>query len=260
MTLALESAVSDLTLETTDLLATVAQAINDSGIAGVGVSTILRTTGDGSAGTIDVYTITLTDATTTTFNVYNGSNGADGAGIGDMVKATFDTNDSGIVDDSELVNGLSVETAVPANALFSDTVFNDTAISAAVALNTTARHDHANKSTLDNFGEDGGGLPTYNGVTVDTTIAQRDVYDGFDSLDNTISLSANRGKLLRDVQDTQQTAINLNTAKVGITDEVNSNITGVTGADVITNMISLTQSEYDAIVTPHASTFYVIVG
>ena len=34
---------------------------------------------------------------------------------------------------------------------------------------------------------------------------------------------------------------------------------GVTGADAITNIVSLTQSEYDAI-TPHATTVYVIVG
>ena len=38
-----------------------------------------------------------------------------------------------------------------------------------------------------------------------------------------------------------------------------SDPTGVTGADAITNMLSLTQAEYDAI-TPNASTFYVIVG
>jgi hypothetical protein len=42
-------------------------------------------------------------------------------------------------------------------------------------------------------------------------------------------------------------------------DKVSSNTTGVTGADQITNMMSMTQAEYDAI-TPNASTFYVIVG
>ena len=39
---------------------------------------------------------------------------------------------------------------------------------------------------------------------------------------------------------------------------VPSNPTGVTGADAITNMMSLTQAEYDAI-TPNASTLYLIV-
>jgi len=40
---------------------------------------------------------------------------------------------------------------------------------------------------------------------------------------------------------------------------VASNITGITGADQVTNMVSLTQAEYDAI-TPNASTVYFIVG
>jgi len=57
-------------------------------------------------------------------------------------------------------------------------------------------HNHANKDTLDKFGEDGNGNPTYNGVAVDTTVAQRDVYDGLDSADNTISLAASVGPTL----------------------------------------------------------------
>lgn len=40
---------------------------------------------------------------------------------------------------------------------------------------------------------------------------------------------------------------------------VDSDPTGVTGADAITNIISLTQAEYDAI-TPDAATLYVITG
>lgn len=37
-----------------------------------------------------------------------------------------------------------------------------------------------------------------------------------------------------------------------------SDPSGVTGADAITNVMSLSQSEYDAITTPDASTLYVI--
>jgi hypothetical protein len=37
-----------------------------------------------------------------------------------------------------------------------------------------------------------------------------------------------------------------------------SNTTGITGADAVTNIVSLTQAEYDAIVPPNASTLYVI--
>ena len=59
-------------------------------------------------------------------------------------------------------------------------------------------HTHSNKTILDQFGEDGSGYPTYNGNKIDTVIAQRDVYDGLDSVDNTISLSANNGKVLND--------------------------------------------------------------
>ena len=45
------------------------------GPAGVGILSIRRTTGDGSAGTVDTYTVTYSDATTITFDVYNGKNG-----------------------------------------------------------------------------------------------------------------------------------------------------------------------------------------
>ncbi len=51
-----------------------------------------------------------------------------GSSGGDMTKAIYDTNDSGIVDDAELVNGLTVETAVPVGALFTDTPYDDTAV------------------------------------------------------------------------------------------------------------------------------------
>jgi hypothetical protein len=40
--------------------------------------------------------------------------------------------------------------------------------------------------------------------------------------------------------------------------KVSSNTAGITGADQITNMVSLTQAEYNAIVTKSASTLYVI--
>lgn len=41
---------------------------------------------------------------------------------------------------------------------------------------------------------------------------------------------------------------------------VRSNITGITGADRVTNIVTLTQAEYDAIGAPSASTIYFIVG
>ena len=39
---------------------------------------------------------------------------------------------------------------------------------------------------------------------------------------------------------------------------VQSDPTGVTGADAVTNMMSLTQAEYDAIGSPSATTLYLI--
>jgi hypothetical protein len=39
---------------------------------------------------------------------------------------------------------------------------------------------------------------------------------------------------------------------------VGSVVAGITGADAVTNIVSLTQAEYDAIGSPSASTFYII--
>jgi hypothetical protein len=41
---------------------------------------------------------------------------------------------------------------------------------------------------------------------------------------------------------------------------VESDTTGITGADQVSNIVTLTQAEYDAIGTPNASTVYIIVG
>ena len=92
----------------------------NTGATGNGIASVARTSGTGAAGTTDTYTITFTDSTTTTFGVYNG---ADGSGAGDMVKATYDTNNSGVVDNAEKVNGLTVLTAVPSGAVFTDTIY-----------------------------------------------------------------------------------------------------------------------------------------
>lgn len=48
------------------------------GDSGRGIKTITRTSGDGTAGTTDTYTITYTDNTTSAFAVYNGKDGTNG--------------------------------------------------------------------------------------------------------------------------------------------------------------------------------------
>jgi hypothetical protein len=94
----------------------------------------------------------------------------------------------------------------------------DTNLDNKIFQNTAQRHNHTNKSVLDNFGQDAEGSPTFNGVKVDTTIAQRDVYDGLDSNDNTTSLSAKQGRILNEKTNTQQGQINANNDKVSNVD------------------------------------------
>lgn len=58
-----------------------------TGDPGSSIRKIERTAGTGAAGTVDTYTVTLTDGTTTTFQVRNG---ADGQGAGDMTAEVYD--------------------------------------------------------------------------------------------------------------------------------------------------------------------------
>jgi len=48
--------------------------------------------------------------------------------FGDMVKEVYDRNDNGIVDNAEKVNNHNVYIDVPADAKFTDTVYDDTII------------------------------------------------------------------------------------------------------------------------------------
>lgn len=61
----------------------------------------------------------------TNYTVIEGS----GSGQGDMYTSVYDTDANGIVDNAEKVNNHTVETDVPANAVFTDTIYDDTAIS-----------------------------------------------------------------------------------------------------------------------------------
>jgi len=102
------------------------------------------------------------------------------------------------------------------------------------------------------------------GRTGNVTLAKADV--GLGNVDNTSDAN-------KPVSTATQTALNgkANTAhthaigdvtglQTALDAKVGSVTTGITGADQITNMVSLTQAEYDAIGTKSATTFYVIAG
>lgn len=56
-------------------------------------------------------------------------------GSGDMEKEVYDKNDNGIVDNAEKVNDHSVDADVPADAKFTDTIYDDTLINGRVRAN-----------------------------------------------------------------------------------------------------------------------------
>lgn len=68
----LDSAVEDALMEAQE-------SGKFDGADGRGIKSVVRTSGNGAAGTVDTYTITYTDNTTSTFQVRNGANGKDGA-------------------------------------------------------------------------------------------------------------------------------------------------------------------------------------
>ena len=69
------------------------------GTDGRGIVNIQRTGTDPSNPLKDIYTITYTDGTTSTFTVTNGSSG--GTTADTMLKSVYDTDDDGVVDNAE---------------------------------------------------------------------------------------------------------------------------------------------------------------
>lgn len=67
---------------------TQAQLESLRGPKGASIVSIIRTHGNGAPGTTDTYTVTMSDGTTSYFQVYNGK---DGAGSGDMTASVYDT-------------------------------------------------------------------------------------------------------------------------------------------------------------------------
>ena len=95
-------------------------ATGSTGATGRGISVIARTSGDGSAGTIDTYTITYSDSTTSTFNVYNGADGENGAGSGTVTSVglsvpTGFTAGSPVTSTGNLALGFATGYSLPTN-------------------------------------------------------------------------------------------------------------------------------------------------
>ncbi len=81
-----------------------------NGIDGQDIDHVNKTAGTGAPGTTDTYTVWGNLGETInlgTFTVYNGANGT---GTGDMLKATYDTTNNGIVDAAETVPWSGVST------------------------------------------------------------------------------------------------------------------------------------------------------
>ena len=100
-----------------DYIADLKQQVEDGDFDGTdGISPVVTMEKQGK-----VTTLTITDATGThTTEIRDGN---DGSGTGDMLKATYDTNDNGVVDNAEKVNNHTVNSDVPANAVFTDTTY-----------------------------------------------------------------------------------------------------------------------------------------
>lgn len=82
---------------------------------------------DGVSPTVEVepisggHKVTITDATgPKSFNVMNGVNGSGGDGSGDMLKAVYDSNNNGVVDDSEKLGGKTPDQYATADHTHSD--------------------------------------------------------------------------------------------------------------------------------------------
>ena len=109
-------------------------------------------------------------------------------GGGDMMKATYDSNGDGIVDNAAKVKVLTLQTAVPANATFTDTTYDEATTSKAGlqsagdkakldALPTAASLEstYAKKSDITSMYKYKGSVSSESGLP--TNAAVGDVYD-----------------------------------------------------------------------------------
>lgn len=143
-----------------------AGADGSNGVDGNSVDHISKTSGNSAPGTTDIYTMWGDVAETINLGTFAVYNGADGNGAGDMTKAVYDTTDNGIVDNAEKVNGHTVESDVPAGAVFTDTLttINDTLTSISTTEALSANQGYVLKGLIDNLTT----LLTSDDTTLDT--------------------------------------------------------------------------------------------
>ena len=131
-----ENGLRYLWLKITALLAEYVQAEDGKGLSSNDFTDTLLSKLNGIAAGADktsILNVLTSDSTTAALSAAQGkelkrlidsiNTGMEDLGAGDMLKSVYDTNANGIVDNAEKVNGLTVQTAVPANAKFTDTVY-----------------------------------------------------------------------------------------------------------------------------------------
>lgn len=173
----------------------------EPGATGNGIASVEKT---GTSGLVDTYTITFTDGTTTTFTVTNGSDST-----GDMSKAVYDTDNDGIVDNAEKVNNHTVETDVPANAVFTDTTYT-----AGTNISISSSNEISATDTTYTAGE---GIDITNNIISNTqTSAEWGNIEGILSDQTDLQEALDNINGIQTLTGTEQTPININTIDAGV--------------------------------------------
>lgn len=95
-----------------------------------------------------------------------------GGGSGDMLKSVYDTNNNGIVDNAEKVSGFTVAKSVPSNAVFTDTVYNDSELRTMIGTKATSA------TTLSGYGITNAYTKSETDAAITAAINQITDYDG----------------------------------------------------------------------------------
>ena len=168
------------------------------GLKGTGITSIVRTAGDGSEGTTDTYTITYDDTSTSTFNVTNGT-----AGTINHITRTAGTGAAGTTDTYTAYADLA-ET----QPLGTFNVYNGVNGLDGIGDMSKSIYDTNNNGKVDSSEN----ADTVNGLTVETAVPVGAVFTDTETpLNNTLTsvstieaLTANQGKVLKDLVDTKQ--------------------------------------------------------